>query len=1130
MELILIVIVSLLALGLVAWGAGWLRQRKLLRQLEAGEIEEMPAVRTIDQECCGQHEVCERDSLLAAVSKAIEYYDDEELDRYHGRESDDYTDEEADEFRDILYTMKSEDVAGWVRSLQLRAINLPMAVKDEVYMIISERRAEGMAAGYEPKVPQGEEKGNRLTSSSSKTLPLIIIMLTCLLASCSTKKNTAITRFYHRFTAKYNTTYNGELAFLEGLEAQEKGHRDDYTVLFPMYMSANQATAGMGKSNYERAIEKAEKAIKKHSIKVKPVRKGNKRLSAKEKAYRNRREFNTFLKRPWMMLGECQFRKGEFIEAASTFSYIIRLYADQPDVVCVARAWLARCYVMLEWPYDAEDVLRKMGRDSITDRGIRERDRTQAAYYVLTGQYAEAVEPLRKAVKSENRSKQKARLNYLLGQVAQLAGDQEMAYKAWRSVIRSSPPYELAFNARLRQAEVLSASNYRKVLAKLRRMARSDKNKDYQDQIYHAIGKVYLSQRDTMQCIYAFEKGVEKATQSGSAKVALMLHLGQIYWEKEEYVKAAKMYEECVSAMDKKHADYQESVRRNDILKELAPPLADVELQDSLLALSEMSEKDRNAAIDRVIAELKRKEKEEAKKLEEQGGAPGQNNVQRQGQQNKQNQMQIQAPQRPGQKGVWYFYNPQTVAQGLQQFVKQWGNRVLEDNWRRSSKQQVNADAMDAVNYDEEELARQEAMQDSLANAEEERIADSLANDPHRREYYLKQIPFEPEAKQAAHALISEGLFNAGMIEITPLENYPLAERTLSRLLSEYPEFDKTPEVYYHLFLLYGRQGFYQRQLACRDTLIERWPEHQYARLLANPRYERNAKYGKHIEDSLYATAYDHYRVAEYKEVEPLYEIHTEDFPEGPHRGRFLFVRAMSALYSGQRDTFMVTMKTLTDKYSKDSVSVWAKDIVKGVQEGRMLNADGVDMSSLWGRRNSDGLAMDSASVAADTLSADRLTGFVFVLAWPPYTLDENQLLYEMARYNFSTFMARNFEIEIRSDGPVKQMLVRGFNSFDEAHSYAQDLYLNTHMRERLEGIRTLLISEDNLARLGKRYSYDDYDDFFQKYFVPDEVPEDLKLDEPEIEVIDPENIDPNEKKEEEEEAEEEGGEEDWMP
>ena len=961
---------------------------------------------------------------------------------------------------------------------------------------------------------------------SNKTLVLAVIMVAVTLCvACSTKKNTKLVRMYHSFTAKYNTTYNGELAFLEGLEAQEKGHRDDYSLLLPINVSQNNSTAKLGSSNFDRTIEKAEKAIKKHSIKAKPVRKSNNRLTAKEKAYRNKREFNPFLKKPWMMLAESQFRKGEFIEAASTFNYIIRLYYDEPDVLCVARAWLARCYVALDWPYDAEDVLRKMGRDSITAKGEREREKAYAAYYVQTGQYDKAVPCLQKAVKYEKRSRQKPRLNYLLGQVAQLAGDNNTAYKAWCSVVRANPTYELAFNARLRQAEVLSATNYRGVLKKLRRMARSDKNINYQDQIYHAIGNVYISIGDTLRAIDAMRTGVDKATQSGSNKTALMLHLGQLYWDKEKYIEAEEMYRQVATALDKKHKEYQESVRRNDILKDLAPPLSDVKLQDSLLALSVMDEKDYLAAIDRVIEALKKKEREEEKRNELAGGSG--NNQNRPQNQNQNQQPQTpQAPgiQRPGERAVFYFYNQQTVMQGKQTFDRQWGGRALEDNWRRQNKQAQNEGQNESFDYNDDGSA--EAMQDSIMNEEDQRIADSLANDPHRREYYLAQIPFTDEAKAVAHATISEGLFKAGLLEITPLENYPLAERTLERLLADYPEFDKTPEVYYHLFLLYGRQGLTDRRQACRDTLIGRWPDHQYARLLANPRYEQNARYGKHIEDSLYATAYTHYRAAEYREVEPLYVIHNEDFPEGPHRGRFLFVRAMSALYDGRRDTFMVTMKELVDKYSKDSISVWAKELVKGVQEGRMLNSDGMDMSSLWARRSSE-YASDSAAVA-DTLSYDQLTGFAFVLAWPAMTLDENQLLYEMARYNFSTFVARNFDIEMITEGAIHQLLIRGFNSFDEVHAYAQGLMANQHLRERLEGIRTLLISEDNLKLLGRRYSYDDYDEFYQNHFVPWEVPDDLRLDEPEIEIVDPENIDPNKKTEEEDE--EPVPDDDWLP
>ncbi len=141
MVLIIIIVVALVLLGVVAAFADKVRAKKLQRQLERGEIEEVPAeVNPVDMECCGQHEVCEKDSLLAAVSKQVEYYNDEELDRFRGREGYEYTEEECDEFREVLYTMRDDEVAGWVRSLQLRYINLPDEVKDEVFLIVGERR------------------------------------------------------------------------------------------------------------------------------------------------------------------------------------------------------------------------------------------------------------------------------------------------------------------------------------------------------------------------------------------------------------------------------------------------------------------------------------------------------------------------------------------------------------------------------------------------------------------------------------------------------------------------------------------------------------------------------------------------------------------------------------------------------------------------------------------------------------------------------------------------------------------------------------------------------------------------------------------------------------------------------
>lgn len=135
-----ILFVALIVLTLVAMLIGKLYYRRINRKIANGELDEVPPVVEADAECCGQHEICEKESLLAAVSKGVEYYNDEELDRFRGRASDEYTEEEVEEFREVMYTCREEEVAGWCRSLQLRGIQLPDELKDELFLIVGERR------------------------------------------------------------------------------------------------------------------------------------------------------------------------------------------------------------------------------------------------------------------------------------------------------------------------------------------------------------------------------------------------------------------------------------------------------------------------------------------------------------------------------------------------------------------------------------------------------------------------------------------------------------------------------------------------------------------------------------------------------------------------------------------------------------------------------------------------------------------------------------------------------------------------------------------------------------------------------------------------------------------------------
>ena len=358
-----------------------------------------------------------------------------------------------------------------------------------------------------------------------RRLPTIIsILLTAIVTmtavtSCSTQKNNAQTRWWHAFTAKYNTYYNGTLAYIDGSLEKEKSNKDNYTEMIPLYTVANKSNRETGKGNFDRAIEKCQKTIRQHSINKRPEWTKKRKKTERDIEWLNRKEYNPFLWKAWMLMGRSQFYKGAFDEAASTFAYMARLFRTQPAIYGKAQAWLAKCYIEQGWLYDAEDIIRNMSRDSIDWHARKEWDYTFADYYLHTGDLEKAAQYLRKVVKHEMRSRQRAREYYLLGQVEAALGHNAQAYKAFRKVLSQNPPYEVAFNARISMTEVLAGDGQgKKMIGRLRRMARNDNNKDYLDQIYYAIGNIYLSQKDTANAIISYEKGNEKATRSGAEK------------------------------------------------------------------------------------------------------------------------------------------------------------------------------------------------------------------------------------------------------------------------------------------------------------------------------------------------------------------------------------------------------------------------------------------------------------------------------------------------------------------------------------------------------------------------------------------------------------------------------------
>ncbi len=901
-------------------------------------------------------------------------------------------------------------------------------------------------------------------------LPLFLLVALAL-SACSTKKNTPVSRQWQAFNTRYNVYFNGKTHFDEQLKAMEAGYQDDYTrtmLIHPAEARADQKRP-QPTGDFNRTIEKMQKSIQLHSIKKKPRKKGS---SAKEKAFRARDEFNPFLHNSWLTMGKAQYYNGDFSGAAATFFYITKHFKWLPDVITEARLWMALSYCALDWTYEAENAMHLVKEKDLTNKNLKNLyNLAQGDYYVRTDQYGKALPFLSQAVRYAHGS-QKNRLWFLLGQLYSHLGQKRSAYEAFKKAgAGASTDYRAKFNARIKRSEVFEGANIKGEVRSLRTMARYARNKEFLDQIYYAIGNLYLSRHDTVQALENYRTAVEKSTRNGIDKALAQLALGNLYFQQGEYVKAQPCYSEAVPQLPETYPDYKMLKRRSDVLDELALYAGNVELQDSLLTLAAMTPEEQMKVAERLAKELIEKEKKEADEakraeyLAEQEGK-GEENIKKD-----------EAPAGNFMANAdksWYFYNTMTKNQGKTEFQRRWGARKLEDDWRRRNKTTFSLDEPDDNEEDGELTAENDS---TLTPEEKERQKQQLdaENDPHKPEYYLKQIPKTPEEIQTANDVIQEGLYNMGVILKDKLEDYTAARREFTRLLDRYPDNIYRLDVYYNMYLMAVRQGQNAEAERWRQLILTDFADSPYGKAMKDPAYFDNLRRMTEVQEEMYERAYAAYLADNNQTVHSLTAEMERDYPLSKILPKFIFIDALSYLTEDNTEKFKEQLTALLDRYPDTDMTDMAGGIMRGLKAGRTPKA-GLSNSRgmIWNMR----LSNDSTATASDGQPAnferDPNAPQYLVLAFPRDSVSANQLLYDVARFNFSSFVVRDFDLEPMSFGNVGLLIVKGFGNIKQLEHYRSVMAEKGF--ELPEGVRPIMISKANfelLLREGR--SFEEY-------------------------------------------------------
>lgn len=908
----------------------------------------------------------------------------------------------------------------------------------------------------------------RMPGQILRVLPAVIAVAAMMLTACSPKKNTAATRSYQAFITRYNIYFNGDEHYKETMKTMVDSYEDDYSQLLFAHPADARSNpqAPQPQGDFKRSIEKAQKAIQLRSIKKRPAKKAGKGSDPAYKEWMKRDEYNPFLHNAWMMMGRSQYNNGDFLGAASTFYYIVRHFSWLPNTVTEAKIWQARSYAAMGWEFEAENILTKIPEKALTSQKLKTLyNLVCGSYWVRSKEPFKAIPYLEEALR-HSKGTQKSRISYLLGQLYSRQGNKTAAYKAFKQSASAGSSYRTQLNARISQSEVFQGADIKPEVKALRRMTRYDRNKDYLDQIYYAIGNLYLSRRDTTNAIDNYKLAVEKSTRNGIEKAIAQLALGGLYYDRRKYTDAQPCYAEAVPLLPDNYPGYDSLKLRSDVLDELAVYAQNVTLNDSLLRLAAMPEEERMKVINVIIDSLKKKEAEEAERLKReeylaQQAAQGNNNTQ--GSANAPTTFTLNTDD------SWYFYNQATRNAGKTDFQRRWGSRRLEDDWRRRNKATFSFNDFESETSDNDSTSTGEGQQapaDSAALARE--------NDPHYPEYYLRQIPSTPEDKLTANDIIQEGMYNVGLILKDRLDATGEAAAEWDKLLKRYPDNIYRLEVYYNMYLMYMRKGNKNLAEHYRQLILKEFPDSPYGQAMRDPSYLDKLRNMETEQEQLYERTYQAYLNNSNDSVHSAYSYMQRKYPLSKIMPKFMFIDALSYVTENNPEKFRDVLRQMLERYPETDMTELASAYLKGLAQGRQLHKGASNLRGMiWDMRlSNDTTEMQNDSVMFDLNPADRQ---MLVLVYPTDEVSANQLLFDVARHNFSSFVVKDFDLEQMNFGRLGLLLIKDFANFEELSHYRKVLQESQYVQLPPQ-VRPVMISVKNfetLIRQGR--TFEDY-------------------------------------------------------
>jgi tetratricopeptide (TPR) repeat protein len=695
------------------------------------------------------------------------------------------------------------------------------------------------------------------------------------IAGCTLEKKSALNRGLQNLTARYNILFNANELLREKQESYEAAYVDDYSELLSVYRDT---VAKSDVPDKELDLVKA---------------KANTIISIKEQSH--------YLGDAYLLLSKANYLDGNYFDAIEYANYVVRSFGKNEDLKQEALVYKARSLLYINQPADAKTTLDSAFQNINPKKRITgDVYASKLQYDINVQDYNDAEAMAKLAVEHGHSSEQKLRWTYILAQLQELNHKPADAIISYNRVSKSNVIFDMAFNANLNRIRIEDSQNGIKVsrLTRLRSLLKNSNNKDFTDQVYYQIAQLQYNDGEIDNALKSYRQSVNYSTKNQSQKGLSYLRMADIYFKnKADYTGAKKYYDSSLVNLPPNYPNYKIIKKKSENLQILADRLQIISREDTLQMLAKLDEPTRLARIDKMVeAQTLQLQQVTAVNVAQARGAININ----------------QPPTESTPNGDnFYFSNANAISQGMSSFKRVWGNRRLEDNWRRGNR--ASSDITQNTSAATQIIDPDAEPTDVVSNNANKVSAGNFRQD------LLQNIPLTPVLMAQSNKRMFDAYMDIANFYRDILDDKKEAIEAYELLLKRFPNNDNTAAIYYNLYRLYSETDPASSD-KYKNLLVKNYPETPFAKTILDP------DYSKHLSDedtgfsTLYNKVYDLYATKQYPRVIAAADALLAQYPNNRFAAQIYYLRAFAAGHQEPLAPFNNDLQQIVTKYPQDKL------------------------------------------------------------------------------------------------------------------------------------------------------------------------------------------------------------------